>query len=30
MWTLVNAVKELTQKIETLEARIKELERSKP
>jgi len=27
MWTLVNAVKELTQKIETLEARIKELEK---
>ena len=27
MWTLVNAVKELTQKIETLEACIKELEK---
>ena len=27
MWTLVNAVKELTQKIETLEAHIKELEK---
>jgi len=27
MWTLVNTVKELTQKIETLEARIKELEK---
>ena len=27
MWTLVNAVKELTQKIKTLEARIKELEK---
>ena len=27
MWTLVNAVKELTQKIKTLEACIKELEK---